>query len=116
MNQLAISIEGSQNIIDELNKSIVSNEIEKSEPVQKDSLADPLDAPLGADEIKGIIEIITLIFKGGTALMGFWAALKPILIAHPKEVIVVRDPKSGKRVASLNKDSTEKDIQNLFTK
>lgn len=114
MNSIAISLEGSQNVITEFNNSLENNDIEKTEPVQKDSLADPLDAPLGADEIKGIIEIITLIFKGGTTVLGFWTVLKPILIKNPKEVVVLRDPKSGKKVGSLTKDSTECDIQNFF--
>lgn len=53
-------------------------------PMAKDSSSDALDAPLGVDEVRQVMEVITLIASTGTTVVGFLAALK-LLIGQSEE-------------------------------
>jgi hypothetical protein len=115
MNHSLISLEGDHQAIAELHTLLTDKDISKSEPVQKDSLADPLDAPVGADDIQNIIGLITLVLKSSTAVIGFIAAIRKLFENKPKEQLVVRDPKSGEKKGVITRDSTDPEIEKFLS-
>ncbi|HEX8645188.1 MAG TPA: hypothetical protein VF702_14860 [Allosphingosinicella sp.] len=53
--------------------------IEASAPMAVDSSSDALDAPLGVDELRQVLEVVTLIASTGTTVVGFLAAVKALM-------------------------------------
>ncbi|MBK9743710.1 MAG: hypothetical protein IPO94_12450 [Saprospiraceae bacterium] len=114
MGKVFISIEGESSIIEELNQLIESKDIQKSSPVQKESLADPLDSPIGADEVKSIIEVITLILEFGTGIITFGLTVKKTLAEYPGKKLVLRNPNSGKKIGEITENTSEEEIKNML--
>jgi hypothetical protein len=116
MEDNIISIEGESELIHELNKLMVSDGIQKSKPVQKSSLADPLDASIGAEEVKTIAEVITVIFKAGIGMLSFVTAVKALFANKAGKKLVVRDPKTGKKIGEITEKTTDKEIEKMLKK
>src|SRR4051812_21933046 len=59
--------------------------IEASAPMTVDSSSDALDAPLGVDEMRQVLEVVTLIASTGTTMVGFLVAVKALLKTSEEE-------------------------------
>ena len=65
--------------------------IETSVPMAVESTSDALDAPLGVDELRQVLEVVTLIANTGITVVSFLAAIKVLLNTSEEED--GRDPK-----------------------
>lgn len=89
--------------------------LEASEPMAVDSTSDALDAPLGVDEIRQVLEVVTLVATTGTSMVGFVAALKALLKSFEEDdgsepQAALAETRSQKEIATVTADS---DISNL---
>ena len=115
-NDVAIAFEGSSEIIKELIAATDQLEIDRTDPIQKSSLAEPLDAPLGAEEMQAIVEIVILVLKFGTALLSFYKVAMPIFKSNPDEKIAIKNPETGEKIGELNSNTSEEDIKKIVQK
>ena len=111
MTEKLISFEGSPEIINELSEAAMAAGLEHTQPITTESLADPLDSPIGGEELKHIVEVLTVAFKMGTAGVGFFAALKNILKKKEGETVVVKDPATGKETGRLKAAMSEEEMK-----
>jgi len=113
---IAITIEGKTELVSRIYELSQELEVEKSEPIQRDSLVEPLDSPLGADEVREIVEILTVMFNFGSAFLGFTAVLLKTLKEFPNENLIIRNPRTGEKVGELDSDSTDSEIKEITEK
>lgn len=113
MDEKLISIEASHEIIEKLAEAAANAGLEHSKPVVTESLADPLDAPIGGEELKNIVEIVTVMFKAGAAAVTFFGALRTVLKSVPDQTVVVKDPASGKKLGELRADMSEAEMKQV---
>lgn len=91
-----------------------SSDILISNPRRVRSAADVLHSPIGPEELRQTLEMITVVLKTGTALMQFIAVLLPVINALGKRIIIVRDPKTGERRGTLTSQSTQEEIRKML--
>lgn len=72
-----------------------------------------LNAGLTAEDIKTAIEIATVAFKAGAALLVFLKALRDYLHARGGTV-GVSDPTTGKPIGKIDADTSDKDIETML--
>lgn len=113
MDQKLISLEASHEIMEKLTEAAANAGLEHSKPVGTESLADPLDAPIGGEELKNIVEIVTLMFKAGAAAVTFFGAIRTVLKSVPDESVVVKDPATGKKLGELRPGMSEAEMKQV---
>lgn len=86
-----------------------------SEPMPTESISDPLDAPIGADEIRSICEVVTIVANTGVSIVAFLAAVKALLAnsettdgSTPK--IEVRETKTQKKICDIDSNTIMSDL------
>ena len=114
MSKIQLAIEGSKEIIEEVHKLNAIEGVQVSKPVASDRAADPLDSPIGADEIKQLVEIVTAVAESGTAITLFLGALRNILKKRQDEGLLVRDPVSGKELGRLTGETSQEDMARIL--
>jgi hypothetical protein len=101
-----LSVESTPEVLEALKAHEFPTNIEVGEPTPRNALNDALDSPLGAEEIRQLLEIVDLVFKDGadilafvTALVGFVkhtdAGSAAIIDSHTARQIAVVDAKSN---------------------
>lgn len=110
MSQHTLAIECSPQLMQEVSMLGKELGIRLSIPVDKTSAADALNAPIGAEEARQILQLITAIFQSGTACIAFLAALKKLLASHPNSAIIVRDPRSGNVKGKITHDTSDEEL------
>jgi hypothetical protein len=66
------------------------------------SPADALDSPIGAEELKLMLEVATFIVQTGpVAVRTFRSAVKKVLADHPDQPIEVIDPRTGENLGTF---------------
>jgi hypothetical protein len=106
-------IEGSPELIQKLAANADSSGVEHSEPVSTESLADPLQAPIGGPEVKEYFELLVLLFKTAAAAAGFFGAIRNVLKDYEGQPLTVKDRKTGK-VTKLTSETSEAEIREAF--
>jgi hypothetical protein len=113
VDQKLIAIEASHEFMEKLTAAAADAGLEHSKPVGTESLADPLDAPIGGEELKNIVEIVTVLFKAGAAAVTFFGAIKSVLKSAPEQSVVVKDPATGKKIGELRADMSEAEMKQV---
>jgi len=106
-------IEGSPELIKKLAATADSCGVEHSEPVSTESLADPLQAPIGGPEVKEYLELLVILFKTGVAAAGFFGAIRNVLKDYKGQPLTVKDRKTG-TVTKLTSETSDAEIREVF--
>lgn len=110
-----IDIEGDTDVIRKVYELAVKKGFVVTEPMATESVSDALDAPISAEEIRAVCEIITLVSTTGTSVAGFLLAVKELLgrvepESGEKPEVLLNDHKSQKELGKLD---AETDIEDL---
>jgi TPP-dependent 2-oxoacid decarboxylase len=89
--------------------------IKVSKPVNVESPADVLDAPMNPDDIKTTLQMITAIFQTSSAVLGFVTAILK-LVQERKEKMVLKNPVNGQIVAEVDSTTTEQELMSKLQK
>lgn len=114
MEELRVTLEGSPDFVKELYKLINSPDVKKSKPVSKSSFSDVLRAPIGADEIEQLTQIITLVIVWRAATISVVVdSIKKVLELEcfRDEKIRARDPVTGRKKGELTHESSIEKIK-----
>lgn len=81
-----------------------------SEPMASESITDALDSPFGAEEVKHVCDVVTVIMHTGTSVAGFLAAVRALLhrseSSHGQESSVeVRETAGQKPIGTIRSGS-----------
>lgn len=79
MKELIIDIVATPKLMAEILALAKALDIEASTPLPIDSSSDALDAPLGVDGVREVLEIVTLIVSTGTTVVEFLNAVKALM-------------------------------------
>lgn len=115
MSEKIFDVEAEPTIMAEVIVLAKEHGIEASTPMAKDSTSDALDAPLGVDEVRQVMELVTMIATTGGSVVGFLAAVKALLgksesTEKPEPEIIVIDTRTRKVIKNIN---AETDLENL---
>jgi hypothetical protein len=108
---ILVSIVASPEVIQELQQVAASGDVEFSEPVSVESPADALDAPIGGEEFRQILEMITVVFKTVAAAVSFALVLKKVLKKYPKEKATLKDHATGADRGTVTADSPPEEVR-----
>jgi len=111
-NQTVIlNLVGEEELIGEIihNQSVNDQIKSKTTPFPIESNVSPLDAPLGSDEIRAILEGVTLYVELGTALLGFAKALIELLKERPDKKVILKN-KSGETITEVSEKSKAEEV------
>jgi hypothetical protein len=113
MSETFVSLVGAEDLINEIERlQIEGTEIGRSRSA--DALVDATDAPLGPEEIKQLLQIITVAFSTGTAALTFFAKLRSMLQNKAATATVqVNDGLSGRAISVIDGAT---DVQELVQK
>ena len=87
-----------------------------SEPVPAGGSADVLNAPLGAQEIKQILEMITLFASTATAVVAFANKLLELMRQFEVKAVPVRDSRNGRQLGTISETDTPEQIVEILNK
>jgi hypothetical protein len=93
MTEKIFDIIATPKLMPEIVALAIDHGIEVSAPMAVDSSSDALDAPLGVDALRQVLEVVTLIASTGTTVVGFLAALKMLMKKSEEED--GREPKAS---------------------
>jgi hypothetical protein len=83
--------------------------VEVGRPKPADSFTNAVDAPLGPDEIKALLQIVTLSLQSLTAAIAFFTSLKKVLAKSGDSVRVV-EAKTGRVLATVDSTSDPQEL------
>jgi hypothetical protein len=115
MNKIAIAFEGTTDAVAILHGNLTQPEIKVGKPSDVSSAADACNAPAGPEEIKAVIQVVTMILQTATAAVTLIAAIRKVFAAQPKAVLVAKDPASGQVRGRITAASTDDEIQKMLT-
>lgn len=101
MGMEAYDLQGDSETIAQIVALAAEHGLEASAPMSLNSVSDALDSPLGADEIRQLCDVITVVATTGTSVFGFFAAVKTLLGKSDSS-----KGKSGEVVVKLTVDQT----------
>jgi hypothetical protein len=113
MEPMFFSFEAEAELIADLADLAEKSGIKHSEPVPLKSPADALDAPIGADEIKLALELLTVTFYMLSAAVCFIDKVLDIVKKHRKKV-VVRNPRNGQILGKFDNNSQPEEVRKLL--
>jgi hypothetical protein len=106
--KIFLTVIGPEELIRSLSSMETSGEFSVSEPRPVDSLVDAVDAVLGPDDIKQLLEFVTVVLKFGTETFAFIAALKVLLASvHTASKLEVKilDARTNKEILVVNENT-----------
>lgn len=108
MVERAVVAVASSEVLDDLCEALDADGIDVSEPEPTDSPADALDSALNAEEVRQVLEAVTVILKTGTAAVAFREALRTAVRRH-KSPATLQDARTGEPLGRVTPDSEELD-------
>ena len=110
MAEKIFDIQATPKMMAEIEQLARQHGLTPSRPIALDSSSDALDAPLGVDEARQVLEVITLIASTGTTVVGFLAALKALLGKSEEEdgsipTATVVDTETQKRLGAVTSET-----------
>ncbi|MEO0666728.1 MAG: hypothetical protein AAFZ99_02320 [Pseudomonadota bacterium] len=115
MSKKIFDIQATPNLMPEIIELAKQHNLTAAEPMALDSSSDALDAPLGVDEVRQVLEVVTLMATTGTTVVGFLAAVKALMAkseeedgSEPKAKVV--DTATQRHLGDI---SAETDVRNL---
>lgn len=79
MTERLVDIIAAPEIMSNIIKLDETEKMEKSKPMALDSVSEALDSPFGVDEVKQVMEVVTLVSQSGLEIIGLIAAIKALL-------------------------------------
>jgi hypothetical protein len=108
MTMHAFTITGAPEVVKEIREKLLAGGCQVSQPVPSKSIADALDAPIGADELRMVMEIITV---ASTATVGIVTAIVNAVQKYEQATVKVGDAKTGAQLAEANRDTNEESLR-----
>ena len=100
MDTIFISFEADPELIAELATLADESKLEHSTPVPMKSPADALDAPIGAEEVKILLDVLSVSFTTASVGVVFLDKVLDLLKKHRKKA-TVRSPRTGRKLGVL---------------
>lgn len=98
----ALSIIAPAEVMAALQNELAGSAVRYGTPKPARSPADALDSPIGAEEIKLMLEVATFMLQAGPGVVRtFRKAVKKVLADHPDKPIEVIDPQTGERLGTF---------------
>jgi hypothetical protein len=104
MTNSYLRLVGPEDVIEQVGTAQVAD-VEVGVVRPADPHVDAVDAPLGPEEIKAILQVVTLAFKTGAAALVFFKALLEILkkTSAPAPVKVeIREGRTNRHIATID--------------
>jgi len=105
-------VSGPEDIIQQIEATSFGEGVKLGASRSADGLTDAVDAPLGPDEIRQILELITVTLTTSTAAVAFFERVRGLFpkkaIDAPKELspsITLKDARTGQRVIDFDEAS-----------
>ncbi len=77
-----------------------------------DALSDAVDSPLGPEEIKQILQLLTVAFSTGSAAVEFYKHLRDLL---GSEKVLLKEGRTGRDIAHVDQHSSPADLASRST-
>jgi hypothetical protein len=84
--------------------------IEVGEPTPRNALNDALDSPLGAEEIRQLLEIVDLVFKDGADILAFVTALIGFVKYTDNGSAAIIDSRTAKPITVVEEKSNPQTV------
>jgi len=113
MTKQYITLVGPEDLIKQIETSGGSKDLELGRSRPGDALTDAVDTTLGPEEIKLILQVLTVAFSTATAALTFFQRLKDLLArADTKKpvVIQIKDGRTGRKLATIDKETNVDDL------
>jgi hypothetical protein len=114
MQKTSIAFEGTADAVQILQSNLTQSDIKVGKPTDVASAADAFNAPVGPEDIKAAIQIVTMILQTATAAVTLIGAIRKVFAAQPKAVLVAKDPASGQVRGHITAASSDEDIKKLL--
>lgn len=106
------SVLAKSELIDEIQKSADSQELEFDAAQPWESLSDAADSPIGPHEIQVGLQLLTVALKSAAAMTVFVGALIDLKKKMEKDdKVILLDPKSGKSILKIDEKTTDDAIR-----
>ncbi len=112
MTNSYLRLEGPEDIIEQLG-AVQITDVEVGVARQADPHVDAVDATLGPEEIKEILQVVTLAFKTGAAALVFFKALLEILKKSPAPAPVkveIREGRTNRKIATIDTSTSLEEL------
>lgn len=110
---VAITLEGPSDLIRRIYDEVSVQDVLVSEPIVADSPVDMLNAPIGGDEVRQFLEVLTVAATTGTAIATFVDKVLAI-VRESKGQLSIKDSASGKKIASITEENDVQSIKGLI--
>ena len=112
MSEQYISLVAESDLLREALKIASNNGAEVGDPTLNDSSSDILNFQIGAAELKQALEIATVLFKSGAAMLTFYKVLRDLLKSKNQTTIkiLIKNPVTGKQKGVLKADTTDAEL------
>jgi hypothetical protein len=98
----ALSIVAPAHVMAALQNELAGSGVRYGKPKPAKSPADALDSPIGAEELKLMLEVATFIVQTGPVAVGaFRKAVKKVLAEDPETPMEVIDPNTGESLGTF---------------
>jgi hypothetical protein len=102
----AVAAIASSEVLNDLRSALETDGIPTSEPEPTDSPADALDSALNAEEVRQIMETVTVILKTGTAAVVFREALRKAVHRYGSPA-TLQDARTGEPLGQVTPDGED---------
>jgi hypothetical protein len=116
MSTRHISLIACRELIEKFVEEEKLNGIEISEPVAVESPTDMLDAPIGIEEVKVYLEVITVAINTTAAGALLVDRILKMVKEYKGAFFKVQDPKSGREVGQLDGATSRTEAEALISK
>lgn len=113
MSNRQLWFEGPQNLINEIYGNL-KNQVTISKPTIVDVSLNPLDAPVGADELKLALEGVLIIIESVHLITILAGPVKNALEKFQEAKVVVRNPVTNKKIGEITSAMTNDEITRLL--
>jgi|SRR5882672_3873782 len=108
------TLQGSEALIRQIAEIEHGEGVKVGRPYPADGFVDAADAPMGPDEIRQIIEIISISITTATAALEFVKKLKALVVKN-KSPITVKHARTGRKLATIDESADVTEIASKLT-
>jgi hypothetical protein len=114
--EYAIALEAPADVLEQLKKQTSLPDLQWSEPIVIDSVADALDSPIGGEDIRQALQMAIIVFKTGAAAAAFAQAVYELARARKAARIIVKNPSSGTSKGVITSSSSDTQVRDLISR
>lgn len=95
-----VTLTGPEDVIRQLALEEMPEGVKLGRSQPADGFADAANAPLGPDEIRQLLELVSVVISTGTAAVALFEKLRALL--KPGQQVTVKDARNGQTLATVN--------------